>query len=352
MQLLDANKTLTSRRLPKLLPVITFVASLIVATTLMGLISANQPDSVSIGETIGFGLLLYIAAMLIFSLSIEGKRRTKDRFLHLAIMAACAVAIVPLGSVGFTTVVEGLARLDGEFLNSSMRNIVGEGGGALHALTGTLLITGTATLISVPLGILTAFYLVEIGRGKIARTITILVDIMTGIPSIVAGLFAYTVFSLILGPGTRMGFIGAISLAILMVPIVIRSSEEMFRLVPQELREASYALGVPQWRTALKVVLPTALPGVTSGVVLSIARVIGETAPLLITAGFTANMNLNIFQDRMQSLPVYIYTQFTNQGNPAFAFMERAWAAALLLILIVLVLNVAARSINRLSRTA
>ena len=128
-----------------------------------------------------------------------------------------------------------------------------------------------------------------------------------------------------------------------MIPVVVRSSEEMLRLVPNELREASYALGVAKWLTVVKVVLPTSIAGITTGIMLSISRVIGETAPLLITAGFTASMNYNLFNDRMQSLPVYVYTQFANQGNPAFAFIERAWAAALVLILIVMAMNLIAR---------
>lgn len=170
---------------------------------------------------------------------------------------------------------------------------------------------------------------------------------MTGIPSIVAGLFAYALFAIFLGPGVRMGIVGAVSLTVLMVPVVVRSSEEMLRLVPNELREAAYALGVPKWLTVVKVVLPTAIAGIATGVVLAIARVIGETAPLLVTAGFTAGMNYNLFEGRMQSLPVFVYTQYTNQGNPAFAFLDRAWAAALMLIVIVMVLNLLARLIAK-----
>ena len=277
------------------------------------------------------------------SSSSTSRRKAVDRFMTVLVASAFVIALVPLVSLMITVVSNGVERFDGEFFSSSMRNVTGEGGGALHAMIGTLLITLAATVISVPLGLMTSIYLVEYGRGRMARVITFLVDIMTGIPSIVAGLFAYAVFVLILGPGVRMGIIGAISLAVLMIPVVVRSSEEMLRLVPDELREASYALGVPKWRTIMKVVLPTAMAGITTGVMLAIARVIGETAPLLITAGFTASMNYNLFHDRMQSLPVFVYTQFANQGNPAFAFIDRAWAAALLLILIVMALNLIAR---------
>ncbi|MBP6684154.1 MAG: phosphate ABC transporter permease PstA [Leucobacter sp.] len=275
------------------------------------------------------------------------RRKFTDRVVTVLVTAAFLVALIPLVSLAITVVSNGIARFDLEFFTSSMRNVTGEGGGALHAMIGTLLITLAATVIAVPLGLMTSIYLVEYGRGRLAKIITFLVDVMTGIPSIVAGLFAYAAFVLILGPGARMGVIGAVALAVLMIPVVVRSSEEMLRLVPGELREASYALGVPKWRTILKVVLPTSMAGIMTGVMLAISRVIGETAPLLITAGFTASMNYSLFSDRMQSLPVYVYTQFANQGNPASAFIERAWAAALLLILIVMALNLFARFIAR-----
>lgn len=275
------------------------------------------------------------------------RRKFTDRFVTVLVAGAFLVALIPLISLMVTVVTNGVARFDPEFFNSSMRNVTGEGGGALHAMVGTLLITLAATVISVPLGLMTSIYLVEYGGGRLARIITFLVDVMTGIPSIVAGLFAYAAFVLILGPGVRMGIVGSVSLAVLMIPVVVRSSEEMLRLVPDELREASYALGVTKWRTILKIVLPTSMAGITTGIMLAIARVIGETAPLLITAGFTSSMNYNLFEDRMQSLPVFVYTQFANQGNPAIAFVERAWAAALLLILIVMALNLVARLIAR-----
>ena len=275
------------------------------------------------------------------------RRKITDRLVTVLVTAAFLVALIPLVSLAITVVSNGIARFDLEFFTSSMRNVTGEGGGALHAMIGTLLITLAATVIAVPLGLMTSIYLVEYGRGRLAKIITFLVDVMTGIPSIVAGLFAYAAFALALGPGARMGVIGAVALAVLMIPVVVRSSEEMLRLVPGELREASYALGVPKWRTILKVVLPTSMAGIMTGVMLAISRVIGETAPLLITAGFTASMNYSLFSDRMQSLPVYVYTQFANQGNPASAFIERAWAAALLLILIVMALNLFARFIAR-----
>lgn len=257
------------------------------------------------------------------------------------------LALAPLVSVLWTTIASGINRMDMTFFTHSMRGVIGEGGGMVHALVGTLLITMWAIIIAVPIGIFTAIYLVEYGRGRAAKVITFLVDVMSGIPSIVAGLFAYVVFSLILGPGAKLGLAGALSLALLMVPIVVRSTEEMLKLVPMDLREAALALGAPKWVMIVKIVLPTSLAGIVTGVLLGIARIIGETAPLLIAAGFTSNMNYNVFLDRMQTLPVYVYTQYQNQGNPTWAFVDRAWAAALTLILIVLALNLIGRFVAR-----
>jgi phosphate transport system permease protein len=221
-----------------------------------------------------------------------------------------------------------------------------EQGGIFHALLGTLLITLAATVISVPIGILTAIYLVEYGQGsRTARVITFLVDVMTGIPSIVAGLFALALLVLLFGTAFRAGIGGSIALSLLMVPTVVRASEEMFRLVPDDLREASYALGVPQWRTIVKVVVPTALGGIVTGVVLAISRVIGETAPLLVVAGATDGVNTNLFDGRMTTLPVFIYSQYASSTPVGY---ERAWGGALVLILLVMVLNLAARLVGRM----
>ena len=337
------GNALASGRLPRGTTWVVLIMSLIVALALFALFAAANNSEFNLVGAIIVGLLMHLAVSTGLTAAVEGRRQATNRFITNLVSGAFLLAMVPLISVTITVISDGVARLDPEFFNSSMRNVIGEGGGALHAMVGTLLITLAATVISVPLGLFTSIYLVEYGRGKFAKMITFLVDVMTGIPSIVAGLFAYAVFALLLGPGVRMGIIGAISLSVLMVPVVVRSSEEMLRLVPNELREASYALGVPKWLTILKVVMPTAIAGITTGIMLSISRVIGETAPLLITAGFTASMNYNLFDDRMQSLPVYVYTQFANQGNPAFAFLERAWAAALVLIIIVMLLNLVAR---------
>jgi phosphate transport system permease protein len=228
-----------------------------------------------------------------------------------------------------------------------MRGVTGDmQGGIYHALVGTLLVTLAATVVSVPIGIMTAVYLVEYGkRNRLARAITFLVDVMTGIPSIVAGLFALALVVLVFGPAFRMGFGGSIALSLLMVPTVVRSSEEMFRLVPDDLREASYALGVPKWRTIVKVVLPTSVAGIVTGVVLAISRVIGETAPLLVVAGATDGINTNLFNGRMTTLPVFIFSQYASSTPVGY---QRAWGGALVLIVLVMVLNLAARLIGRI----
>ena len=291
--------------------------------------------------------------------SLDRKRRATDRAMRLTVTLAFLIAMVPLVSLLWTVVTEGMTRLSGEFLTSDMTGVFGglTGGGIAHAIVGTLLITLGATAISAPIGLFTAIYLVEYGnRGPLARATTFFVDVMTGIPSIVAGLFSAAIFTLAVASGYRAGIIGAVALSVLMIPTVVRSSEEMLRLVPNELREASYALGVPKWRTISKVVLRTSAAGLTTSIMLAIARVIGETAPLLITVGFIEKMNTSMFDGRMTTLPVYVYRQYS-QGLatcragaadcvPTINY-ERAWAAALVLIAIVMLLNLIARGIAR-----
>lgn len=275
------------------------------------------------------------------------RRKLTDRLVTVLVTSAFLLAMFPLVSILWTVISKGAPALSAEFFTYSMRNVVGEGGGIYHALIGTLLITSAAALISIPIGLLTAIYLIEYGGGRpMARIVTFLVDVMTGIPSIVAGLFAYALFVLFAGPGVRMGFGGAVALSLLMIPVVVRSSEEMLKLVPNELREASYALGVPKWRTILKVVLPTALAGIVTGVTLAIARVIGETAPLLIIAGTTDSVNFNLFNDRMATLPVFAYSAVRSPGFPPEPSIERAWGAALVLLIIVMLLNLIARIVS------
>lgn len=328
-------------------PWVIFGLSATAAVAIVSLISSANGSEFSLIGAVLLGLLFHLVMIVIISRQIEGARKAKDRFVTVLVTGAFLVAITPLVSVLATVIINGSARFDFTFFTHSMRNVVGEGGGALHAIVGTLLMTGTAAIISIPIGLLTAIYLVEYGRGPLARAITFFVDVMTGIPSIVAGLFAFALFALFFGPGVRMGFAGAVALSVLMIPVVVRSCEEMLRIVPNELREAAFALGVPKWLTVIKVVLPTSAAGIATGIMLSIARVIGETAPLLIVAGYTASMNYNLFADRMQSLPVFVFTSYANQGVETQAYLDRAWAGALTLILIVMLLNLIARVIAR-----
>jgi len=341
--------SLTTGRLPKWGPWVILAASWAVMLVIFGLMAASTKSDLNIAAALFLGTVLFDIAVFVVAYLVEGIRQAKDRLVTSLVVTAFLIALIPLISLLFTVVTNGAARFDLTFFTSSMRNVVGEGGGALHAITGTLLITGMAALISVPVGLLTAIYLVEYGRGNLARAITFFVDVMTGIPSIVAGLFAFAFFALIFtDPGIRFGFGGAIALSLLMIPVVVRSSEEMLKLVPNELREASYALGVPKWLTILKIVIPTSIAGITTGVTLAIARVIGETAPLLIISGFTASMNYDLFNERMMSLPVFVYTQYANPGSDVTPYLDRAWAGALTLILIVMLLNLIARLVARI----
>jgi phosphate transport system permease protein len=306
----------------------------------------GAPNLVAVG-VLGFTIFMLVTYLV--SRSVEGRRKATDRMVTGWVTAAFSLAVIPLVSLTWTVVERGLNRLDADFFSQSMRNIVGAGGGALHAIVGTLELTGIATVISVPLGIMTAIYLVEYGRGRLAKAVTFFVDVMTGIPSIVAGLFAFSLFLIILGPASAInGFAGAISLAVLMTPVVVRATEEMLKIVPNELREASYALGVPKWLTIVKVVIPTALAGIATGVIIAIARIIGETAPLLLAAGFTTSMNYNPFAEKMMTLPVFVYTSYAIQGTDFQAYVDRAWAGALTLMIIVMVLNLVARIISKL----
>ncbi|WP_443073994.1 phosphate ABC transporter permease PstA [Streptomyces sp. NBC_01456] len=301
-----------------------------------------------LGSTVQWGLiagLLFVLGTFALAVGVEGVRQAKDRLATSLVWLSFLVAVVPLASLLWETVTRGTKVLDGYFLSHSMGTTPDAlpGGGIYHAIIGTLEQVGLATLIAAPLGLLTAIYLVEYGRGALARAVTFFVDVMTGIPSIVAGLFILSVWILILGFGPS-GFAGAMALAILMMPVVVRSTEEMLKLVPNELREASLALGVPKWRTILKVVLPTSIGGITTGVMLAIARITGETAPVLLLVWGAKTINNNPFQDAQQSLPLYVFQQW-QQGSEAS--YDRAWAAALVLIALVMILNLLARGIAR-----
>ncbi|MFI6801919.1 phosphate ABC transporter permease PstA [Streptosporangium canum] len=276
---------------------------------------------------------------------ISAGRRFKDRFVQSLVYLSFAIAVVPLVAVLWMVIKNGLARFDMEFLTHSMRNIGAKdaGGGAYHAILGTLEQVLLASLISIPIGLLTAIYLVEYGEGtRLSRAISFFVDVMTGIPSVVSGLFILAFWILALGLPFS-GFAGALALSILMMPTVVRSAEEMLRLVPNDLREASYALGVPKWRTIIRIVLPTSFTGIVTGVMLAIARVAGETAPLLLTVFFTDSINSDPFNGPQMGLPLYVFDQ---AARPTDTAIDRAWAGALTLILIVMLLNLVARLIG------
>lgn len=336
------NASLTAGQLPRYTTYAVFVVTVAATAGVLSLFSLANFVAIAF-----FGGAAFFVAMFVISSSVEGIRKAKDRLARYVVTSLFLLALLPLLSIAWSTIVHGLKRFDLAFFTLSLRNILGEGGGAYHAIMGTLIITGIATLISVPIGLLSAVYLVEYGpSSKLGKAIRFFVDVMTGIPSIVAGLFAYTIFSLIFGAGHKSGFSGAAALSILMIPTVVRSTEEMLRIVPNELREASYALGVPKWRTIVKVVLPTSVAGIITGVVLAIARVIGETAPLLVTASVTASFNLNPFAEPMTTLPVFVYNQYMSAtAIDMEAMQNRAWAGALTLIIIVMSLNLLGRLI-------
>jgi len=330
------------RPLPGWVPFALGAASLVLALGLRSVLGGG-PVTTAIVTAVLFTIVIYLV-----SSRVEGQRRAADRTVTTLVSAAFLAAMVPLVSLVYTVATKGASRFDAEFFTETMRNVIGDGGGAQHAIVGTLIITALASLISIPIGLLTAIYLVEYGRGRLARSVTFLVDVMTGIPSIVAGLFAYALFVIFFGPGVRFGIGGAVALSVLMTPVVVRASEEMLKLVPAELREASYALGVPKWRTILKVVLPVAAAGIATGITIAVARVIGETAPLLLIVGTSKSLNTDPFDGRMETLPIYIFYSFTQPGVPPEFGIERAWSAALVLMIIVLVLNAVARVISRL----
>ena len=321
--------------------------AVIVGAVVLGVLTWLPSGTVNWARWVVVTLIAYCVGIYVVSRMVEGRRQALDR-LMLAVVTSCFLIVaLPLVSLVWTVVQRGTNRFDSTFFTETMRGVVGEGGGAYHAIIGTLIVTGIATLMSVPFGLFTAVYLAEYGHGtKLAKAIQAMVDVMTGIPSIVAGLFAYALFDLLFGPGTRSGIAGAVALTVLMTPVVVRSAEEMLRLVPDELREASYALGVPKWKTIVKIVIPTAIAGIITGVVLAIARVIGETAPLLVTVGLAQGVNWNPFDGRMTTLPVFTYYQYVQPGLPPEAGQDRSWAAALTLVLIVMVLFSIARILS------
>ncbi|MGW3246899.1 phosphate ABC transporter permease PstA [Streptomyces sp. NPDC001070] len=334
------QRALAQRRLPKWAP-----AGIAVGALVLGIgigIGAGLDSKVQWGL---IAVLLFVVGTYVLAAMVEGRRQAKDRVATSVIWASFILAALPLYSLIATTISKGVKILNGDFLSHSMNGVltIGEGGGVYHAIIGTLEQVGIATAIAAPIGMLTAVYLVEYGKGRLASAVTFFVDVMTGIPSIVAGLFILSTWNLLLGFGPS-GFAGSMALAILMMPVVVRSTEEMLKLVPNELREASLALGVPKWRTIVKVVIPTAIGGITTGVMLAVARIAGESAPIALLVFGNNLINNDPFNGPQASLPFYIYQQYQNGNEPSY---DRAWAAALVLIAFVMILNLLARGIAR-----
>jgi len=333
--------TLRGASLPKWSPYAIAVGSVALG---LGISAAAGLDS-SIQWALMAGVL-FVLGTYVISARVEGRRQAKDRVATALVWVAFLLAVIPLVSLVWSTVSRGVKVLDFYFLTHSMGLVADSepGGGIYHAILGSLEQVGLATVIAAPIGVLTAIYLVEYGRGKLAKAVTFFVDVMTGIPSIVAGLFILSI--MLMFDMQPFGFAGSLALAILMMPVVVRSSEEMLKLVPNELREASLALGIPKWRTILKVVIPTSIGGITTGIMLAVARIAGETAPVLLLVWGNSLINSNPFEGAQQSLPLYIYQQYANSAGAGAAY-DRAWAASLTLIAFVMILNLVARGIAR-----
>ena len=279
--------------------------------------------------------------------SVSGARKLKNGVAGVLVYAAFLIAIVPLVWVLFVVVERGFpVILDADWWQKSLSGLLGrqQGGGVYHAIYGTLVQAVVCGLISVPIGVFVGVYLVEYGgRSKLSRATTFMVDILTGVPSIVAALFVYTLWITYFGFG-RSGFAVSLALVLLMVPVIVRTTEEMLKIVPAELREASYALGIPKWKTIVKVVIPTALSGIITGIMLALARVMGETAPVLVLAAYAPYINYNLFEGPMASLPLLMTSE---RNNPTQAGFERIWGAAITLVIIITLFNLLATVISR-----
>ncbi|GGZ77776.1 phosphate ABC transporter permease PstA [Streptomyces bluensis] len=336
----NRSPVFSSSRLPRWAPAVIAVASLALSIGIS--LVAGWESKVQWGL---IAALLFVIGSYAVTARIEGRRQAKDRVATSLVWVCFLLAVVPLLSLAWTTISNGAQVVDGYFLSHSMNGVLNSdpGGGVYHALLGTIEQVLIATVIAAPIGLLTAVYLVEYGKGKLARAVTFFVDVMTGIPSIVAGLFVLSFWILILG-FSFSGFAGAMALAILMMPVVVRSTEEMLKLVPNELREASLALGVPKWKTITKIVIPTAIGGITTGVMLAVARITGETAPVLLLVFGSKIINGNPFEGAQSSLPLYVYQEY---GIGTEQSIDRAWGAALTLIAFVMILNLVARGIAR-----
>jgi phosphate transport system permease protein len=281
--------------------------------------------------------------------AVAPRRRRTDRIMRVVLGSATVLAIVPLVLVIFYLLQKGLGSWSINFFTTDPSGkFFGDPGGVKSAILGTIEMVALATLIAVPIGIGVAIYLVEYGkRGRFAQVVRYFVDVMTGVPSIVFGLFIYITLVLAgTGGAAFAGWKGSAALALLMLPIVTRAGEVVLSLVPDSLREAALALGAPRWRVVFRIVLPTALPGLITGMLLAVARAAGETAPLIFTATIVKGTSLDL-NGPMNSLPAQI---FSDVGQAQDRLVARAWGAALTLVLMILILTTLSRVVSRRSR--
>lgn len=339
------SSQLAMRTLPRLG---TLYSALIGAAVTVGVVLVTPAGGIAGSMVIWY--LMYMLVQTLWSFRIEGRRFAVNRLATTLVWTTFLIALSALVWILVSVAIRGLRAFSWDFLTGTMRNVspLREGGGLLHALVGTLEQVGIAALVAVPISILVAIYLVEYGGGKLATLVTFFVDVMTGVPSIVAGLFIYTFWVLTFG-FERSGFAASLALTILMIPVIVRSTEEMLKIVPNDLREAAYALGVPKWKTIVRIVIPTAFGGIVTGIMLSIARVAGETAPLLLTTFLSQSMNMNPFTGAQASVPTFIWDQISS-GTPAS--VDRAWAGALVLIIVVVMFYGLARLVAKLTAPA
>jgi phosphate transport system permease protein len=288
-----------------------------------------------------FFLFVYLTVQTVISGVVEGRRRAMDRFIQALVIVAFLAALAPLVSVLGFTIAKGAKRFDWTFFSTTMSGVSesDHDGGAFAAIIGTLEQIGIATLIAVPFGLMVSIYLTEYAKGRFGRVVSFFVDVMTGVPSIVAGLFILAAWVLAFGFGFS-GFAGSLALTVIMLPTVVRSSEEMLKLVPPSLREGGLALGLTRTRVVLRIVVPAALPGIVTGVMLAIARIAGESAPLLLTVFGSVATNSNPFSGAQSALPLYVFNEAGNNNQTA---LDRAWTGALTLILLVMLFNLVAR---------
>ncbi len=283
--------------------------------------------------------------------SVSLRRKLTNYLATVLVVMSMVIALVPLVWVLISVIAKGLKIVlsSGWWTHSQYQmTALTAGGGAYHAIVGTLLQGLVCALISIPIGVLVAIYLVEYGAGtRFGKVTTFMVDILTGVPSIVAALFIYALWVATFG-FQRSGFAVSLALVLLMIPVIVRATEEMLRIVPMDLREASYALGIPKWKTIVRIVIPTALSGIITGIMLALARVMGETAPLLILVGYAQAINFNMFNGFMGSLPGLMYDQTSSGAGVNAVSTDRLWGAALTLILLIAILNIGARLVAKL----